>query len=154
LARLEKEEEQGYRRLEAALANGNAVAIDAAQTYWLRVAETLRRLDRELEISRRGEEQMISLKEAQDTITYCAEWLRISIATFLSSETSSLMAIKDGGEFWHYFGQRLKGILDLVVRNADRTNSAIPDWAKDRIKTAWNVQEVQEPAAATSGPAA
>jgi hypothetical protein len=35
--RLEKEEEQGYRRLEAALANGNAVAIDAAQTYWLRI---------------------------------------------------------------------------------------------------------------------
>ena len=33
------------------MASGNAVAIDSAQTYWLRVAETLRRLDRELEFS-------------------------------------------------------------------------------------------------------
>jgi hypothetical protein len=49
LARLELQEEEGYRHLEAALASGNAVAIDSAQTYWLRVAETLRRLDRELE---------------------------------------------------------------------------------------------------------
>jgi len=59
-----------------------------------------------------------------------AEWMRIAVATFLSSETSSLMAIKDGGEFRHYFGQRFKGILDLVVKNADKTNSEVPGLGK------------------------
>ncbi len=85
LAKLELQEEEGYRHLEAALASGNAVAIDSAQTYWLRVAETLRRLDRELEFSRRSEEQMISLKTAQDTVTFVSEWLRISLSMFLST---------------------------------------------------------------------
>jgi hypothetical protein len=26
-----------------------------------------------------------------------------------------------------------------VVKSADKTNSAVPDWAKEWIKTAWNV---------------
>jgi hypothetical protein len=46
-------------RLQLALASKDAIAIDAAQTYWLRVAEVLRRLDRELEFSRRTEQRMI-----------------------------------------------------------------------------------------------
>jgi hypothetical protein len=61
LRRLEEEEQHGYARLQLALASKDAIAIDAAQTYWLRVAEVLRRLDRELEFSRRSEEQMIPL---------------------------------------------------------------------------------------------
>jgi hypothetical protein len=35
---------------------------------------------------------------------------------------------------------RFRGILALVLKNADQTNSAIPDWAKARIKEAWNVE--------------
>jgi len=93
------------------LANGNAVAIDSAQTYWLRVAEVLRRLDRELEISRRGEEQMIPLKTAQDAVTFISEWLRISITTFLSAEGLTLAGgFKTVGELKAYFIERFKGI--------------------------------------------
>jgi len=29
--------------------------------------------------------------------------------------------------------------LSLTVMNADKTRSAIPNWAKERIKTAWNI---------------
>jgi hypothetical protein len=54
------------------------------------------------------------------------------------------MVFKDGGEFRYYFWQRFKGIVDLVVKNADKTNSAIPDWAKEWIKSAFNVQDAQE----------
>ena len=54
------------------------------------------------------------------------------------------MAFKGGNEFRHYFWQRFKGIVALVVKNADKTNSAIPDWAKERIKSAFNVQDAQE----------
>jgi hypothetical protein len=73
-------------------------------------------------------------------VTYCAEWMRIAIATFVSAQTTSLIAIKNPGEFRYYFGQRFKGILDLVIKNADRTNSAVPTRAKERIKVAWNVE--------------
>jgi hypothetical protein len=156
LVRLEKEEEQGYRRLEAALANGNAVAIDAAQTYWLRVAETLRRLDREL-VSRRGEEQMIALKTAQDAVTFVSEWLRISITTFLSAEGLTLAGgFKTIGELKVYFFERFKGVMFLTLKNAGKTNSPVPPWALERIKIAFNVEELQETAgaAAASGHAA
>ena len=61
LRRLEEQEERGYARLQLALSSGDPIAIDAAQTYWLGVAEVLRRLDRELEISRRSEQEMIPL---------------------------------------------------------------------------------------------
>jgi hypothetical protein len=91
LARLElQEEEEAYRRLQVALANGDPFSVDAAQGYWLKVAEVLRRLDRELEISRRSEEEMIPLKTAQDTITFVSEWLRVSICVFLSAEGLTL----------------------------------------------------------------
>jgi hypothetical protein len=50
------------------------------------------------------------------------------------------MALKDGGEFRAYFIERLHGVLTLTVKNADKTNSAVPDWAKQRIKQAWNVE--------------
>jgi hypothetical protein len=39
-----------------------------------------------------------------------------------------------------YFIERFKGILELTVKNADKTHSAIPDWAKERIAQAWNVR--------------
>jgi hypothetical protein len=139
LERLECQEEEAHRRLVVALAHGNPAEIDAAQTFWLRCSETLRRLDLAVEVARRQEETQIPLKEAQDAITAASEWLRISVAVFLSSEIPALMGIKTVGEFKFYFMERFKDILDLTVKGADKTRSAIPDWAKERIKTAWNV---------------
>jgi hypothetical protein len=101
----------------------------------------LRRLDLAVEVARRAEESQIPLKAAEDAMTAAAEWLRIAIAQFLSSETTALMAFKDGGEFRAYFVMRFRGILELTVKNADQTNSPIPSWAKTRIREAWNVQE-------------
>lgn len=49
------------------------------------------------------------------------------------------MGIRDFGEWKHYAIERFRGVLNLTVKNADKTNSAIPDWAKQRIKEAWNV---------------
>jgi len=135
------------------LANGNAVAIDSAQTYWLRVAEVLRRLDRELESSRRGEEQMIPLKTAQDAVTFISEWLRISITTFLSAEGLTLAGgFKTVGELKAYFIERFKGIMFLTLKNSSKTNSPVAPWALERIRTAFNVEEPQESVAATPGP--
>jgi hypothetical protein len=140
LTRLEQEEQESFRRLQSALQGGDRFEIDACQSYWLKVAETLRRSDASIDLARRQAETQIPLRQAEDAVTFCAEWMRIAVTTFVSAETGSLMAIKDSGEFRYYFGQRFKGILDLVLKNADRTCSAIPPWAKERIKTAWNVQ--------------
>jgi hypothetical protein len=57
LERLETQEEEAHRRLQAALERGNPIEIDAAQSFWLRVAETLRRLDAGLELGRRSLEE-------------------------------------------------------------------------------------------------
>jgi hypothetical protein len=84
----------------------------------------------------------VPLRVAQEAQTAAAEWMRISVMQFLSSEALALMGIRDLGEFKAYFIDRFKGVLTLTVKNADKTNSAIPDWAKERIREAWNV--VQE----------
>ena len=38
LRRLEEQGERGYARLQLALERGDPIAIDAAQTYWLRIS--------------------------------------------------------------------------------------------------------------------
>jgi hypothetical protein len=144
LERLEHQEEEAHRRLQAALSRGNPVEIAAAQDFWLKCSETLRRLDLAVEVARRAEETQLPLKTAQDAVTACAEWMRIAVTTMLSSETIALMAIKTNGEFRHYFGVRFKGILNLVVKNADKTRSAIPAWALERIQEAWNVSRGED----------
>ena len=139
LQRLELEEAQAYARLQEALAKGDPLAIDAAQGFWLRCSEVLRRLDIAIETARRSEEAQIPLRVAQDTVTYCGELLRIGISQFLSAETNSLMAFRDNGEFRAYFIQRLHGMLTLTIKAADQTRSALPLWAKERLAEAWNV---------------
>ena len=74
-------------------------------------------------------------------MTYAAEWMRIAFMQFLSSEGKALMGIKDSGNGSFMRSSGSKAFLDLVIKNADKTNSAIPDRAKERNKTAWNVQE-------------
>jgi hypothetical protein len=152
LRRLEEQGERGYARLQLALERGDPIAIDAAQTYWLRVAEVLRRLDRELEISRRSEQEMIPLKTAQDAVTFVSEWLRISISAFLSSEGLTLaVGFKTIGELK---AERFKGVMFLTLKNAGKTNSPVPPWALEPIRIAFNVEEPQEPAvfSGTPGP--
>jgi hypothetical protein len=152
LARLEQQEEESFRRLQTALQGGDRFEIDACQTYWLKVAETLRRLDVSIDLARRQAETQISLRQAEDVVTYVAEWLRIAVTQFLSSETVPLMGIKTSGDFRAYFLERFAGVMHLTIRNADKTRSAIPSWAKARIETAWNIQLPPEAVAASGTP--
>ena len=111
-----------------------------ARIFWLKCSETLRRLDLAVEVARRQEETQIPLKVAQDAVLFTAEWMRIAFMQFLSAEGKALMGIHDFGEWKAYAIERFRGILHLTVRNADKTRSAVPDWGKERIKEAWNVQ--------------
>ena len=66
----------------------------------------------------------------------------IAFMQFLSSEGNALMGgFRDLGEWKFYAITRFRGILNLTVAGADRTNSVIPTWAKQRIAAAWNIQE-------------
>ena len=94
LVRLEQQEEESFRRLQAALRAGDPIQVAACQDFWLKCSEVLRRLNLAIETSRREAETQVPLRVAQDTVTYCAEWLRIGIAQFLSAETNALMAFQ------------------------------------------------------------
>ena len=61
------------------------------------------------------------------------------------------MGIKTSGEFRAYFLERFAGVMNLTMKNADKTRSAIPGWAKQRIETAWNIQ-IPEAIAASGTP--
>ena len=90
--------------------------------------------------TRRSEDEMIPLKTAQEVVTFVSEWLRISIMTFLSAEGLTLAGgFKTVGDLKAYFIERFRGVLFLTLKNADQTNSALPQWARERIETAWNV---------------
>jgi hypothetical protein len=140
LERLEAGEAVAHRRLQLALERGIPVEIQAAQDFWLKCSETLRRLDLAVELARRQEESQVPLRVAQDAMTAAAEWMRISFMQFLSSEGTTLMGIHNLGEWKQHAIERFRGVLHLTVMGADKTNSAVPDWAKVRIAEAWNVE--------------
>ena len=52
LERLERQEETAYRRLQVALEGGDRFQVQAAQDFWLKCSETLRRLDLAVEVAR------------------------------------------------------------------------------------------------------
>jgi hypothetical protein len=141
LQRLEQAEERAHAQLEAALASADVVQIAACQDFWLKCSETLRRLDLAVEVSRRSLEEQVPKRLACDVALAIADWLRISFAVFLSSEARPLMGFRDVGEFKHYGFERLRSILHMTVRNSLSTNSPIPDWAAEKVKESWNVQE-------------
>jgi hypothetical protein len=122
-----------------ALARGNPVEVQAAQDFWLKCSETLRRLDLAVEVARRSEEEQIPKKLGQEVALYISDWLRIAFIQFLSSEARPLMGIHDVGEWKVYAFERFKGILDLVVQSSLRTNSPIPDWAASKVAESWNM---------------
>src|SRR5262245_33927440 len=69
LARLEREEQEAFVRLQTALQGTDRFQIDACQTYWLKVAETLRRSDASIDLVRRQTEVQIPLRQAEDVAT-------------------------------------------------------------------------------------
>jgi hypothetical protein len=98
-------------------------------------------LDLAVEVARRQEEAQVPLKTAQAAVLSVSDWLRIAFAQFLSSEVRMLMGCKEVGEFKAYAFERFKSILHLTVRDSLKTNSPIPDWAAEKVKESWNVQE-------------
>jgi hypothetical protein len=137
LARLEFFEVQAHTRLLQAIESGDPLRIKAAGEFYLRTNEVLRRLDLSIEIERRNAVELIPQKQVEAVALYIAEWLRIAFAQFLSSESRSLMGIKNLGEFNLYAVDRFRGIIFAAVKTSRKTNSPIPTWAEGQVHVAW-----------------
>jgi hypothetical protein len=72
---------------------GNPFQIKAAQEFYLRSSETLRRLDLAVETKRRNAEEQVPMRQIEDTVLQIVTWLRLAFDQFLSSESRSLMGI-------------------------------------------------------------
>jgi hypothetical protein len=142
LARLEEIEERAHARLMRAIDNGNQFQIKNAQEFYLRTSETLRRLDAAIETERRNAEEQVPKKQVESVSLFLAEWLRIAFAQFLSSESRSLMGIKDLAEFRLYAIDRFRGIVFAAVKTSRKTNSPIPTWAEAKVIEALDVPGV------------
>jgi nitroreductase len=121
--------------------NGDPLQIKAAQEFYLRSSEVLRRLDLAIEVERRSAVERIRQKQAEAINLHIAEWLRIAFAQFLSAESRSLMGIKDLAEFRLYAVDRLRGIVYAAVKTSRKTNSPIPVWAAEKVIGAWSASE-------------
>jgi hypothetical protein len=64
---------------------------------------------------------MISLKTAQDAVTFVSEWLRISLSVFLSTDGLTLAAgFKTIGDLKVYFIQRFRCVMFLTLKTPAR----------------------------------
>ena len=78
---------------------GDQFQVKAAQEFYLRSSETLRRLDLAVETERRNAGEQVPLRQVEDIVAQIATWLRTSFEQFLSAESPGLMAIMNLGDF-------------------------------------------------------
>ena len=92
-----------------------------------------------VEAERRKAEVGVPKREVEETAFCISEWMRAAFTQFLSSESESLMGIKDLGEFKVHAIERFRGSLCQTVKAAIRDNPPIPEWALPQIFEAWNI---------------
>jgi hypothetical protein len=138
LKRLEAVEERSHARLIQAIEAGNPFQVKAAQEFYLRSSETLRRLDLAVESERRNSLEQIPMRQIEDISLQIATWFAGSFTQFLGIESPGLMTKTDLGEFKFAAIEGFSGILHREVKTALRTNP-IPPWAAAKVIEAWNV---------------
>jgi hypothetical protein len=122
-----------------AIEGGNQFQIKAAQEFYLRSSETLRRLDLAVETERRKADEQLPMWQVEEVSLQIAIWLRTAFEQFLSAESPSLMAIADLGEFKFLAIEQFRGILQATVKASLRTNPPIPPWTAAKVIEAWGV---------------
>ena len=139
LQRLEGIEERSFARLERAIESGNPFQVKAAQEFYLRCSETLRRLDLAVETERRTALEQIPMRQVSAVAIEISTLLRLSFEQFLGSESPGLMATTDLGEFKFLAIERFRGILHRTVKASIGNNSPLPSWAQAHVIEGWNV---------------
>jgi hypothetical protein len=139
LQRLEEIEERAHARLMRAIEAGNQFQVKAAQEFYLRCSETLRRLDLAVETERRTALEEIPMRQVAAVAIEISTLLRLSFEQFLGSESAGLMATTDLGAFKFLAFERFRGILHQKVKASIADNSPLPSWAQAQVIEAWNV---------------
>jgi hypothetical protein len=109
-----------------AIEEGDQFKTRAAPEFFLRAAETLRRLEGAVLTERRQAGEQVPKSVVEQTATQISQWLRAAFQEFLSFESRALMGIKDHGVFRAYAIERFRGILHRTVMTALKTNPPIP----------------------------
>lgn len=137
-ARLEKIEERAHARLPRTIESGNQFQIKAAQEFYLRASESLRRLDLALRLKGGTQRNRFRCGRLKVVSAQISIWLRTAFERFLSAESPGLMGIKDLGEFKFSAIERFRGILHRTVKGSLKVDP-IPAWAATKVIEAWNV---------------
>jgi hypothetical protein len=83
LQRLEQTEERAFARLSRAIEAGNPFQVKAAQEFYLRSSEVLRRLDAAVECERRKTGELVSKQSVENVAQQISEWLRTALCNSL-----------------------------------------------------------------------
>jgi hypothetical protein len=132
-------EERAHARLQQALQTGDQFKIKAAQEFYLRASETLRRLDLAVESEQRKLDETISKEVVEGVSKQISGWLRIAFDEFLASEALTLMGIRNLGEFKFFAAGRFKTILHSEVKRSLKADSVFLSWAADQVRESWNI---------------
>jgi hypothetical protein len=143
LSRLESVEERSHARLIQSIEEGDPFRIRRAQEFYLKSSEVLRRLDIAVLTERRQAGEQVPKSLVEQISRQISEWLRAAFKEFLSSESQSLMGVKDHGEFRAYAVEKFRNILHAVVKSSLKSNGPIPPWAAAKVIEAWNVPTLQ-----------
>lgn len=139
LARLEQTEATAYARLQQAIDEGDQFKIKAAQEFYLRSSESLRRLDLAVETERRAAGEQVPKRQVGNASWQIAQWVRIAFERFIAAESGSLMEFDSLGEFKLRAITGFKDALHLTVKNSLKSGSTFPEWARAPVSEAWNV---------------
>jgi hypothetical protein len=139
LQRLEEIEERAHARLMRAIESGNQFQVKAAQEFYLRCSETLRRLDLAVETERRTALEQIPMGQVASVAIEISTLLRLAFEQFLGFESAGLMATTDLGEFRFLAIERFRGILHATVKATIGNNSPLPSWAQTQVVEGWHV---------------
>jgi hypothetical protein len=145
LKRLQNFEVDFARRLERALKSDNAELIQIARDDHVKIAEALRRYEREVEESKRDLGHLIAKSEAVKGARASAVWFRMAWRQWISSALPDVCAratsqsMRDAAYLCEI---TFAEILALEIRNSKGSrDEVVPDWAEQEIFESWHVKQ-------------
>jgi hypothetical protein len=135
LQRLSVAERDAHRYYKAVEHCGDPLAASEARTAWMQISNALRQYDLAVERDRREAGELIPLGQAVEAARSTAEWLKLSIQSWLSSETPQLVSIGDPLKFVGAARQGISSHVKLTLEKSFRSRSPVPEWAQAAVNS-------------------
>jgi hypothetical protein len=131
-----------YSRLTSALTCPDRPdLIGIANSEYNKIAEALRKYEKEVELARRDLGHLIPKREAQDGARAAALWMRLGWRLWLSSAIPDLLPLADDPRaFKAKAEQTFSEVLAVALRNSQEAKLSIPDWAMPVIQEEFHIQ--------------